>query len=187
MFKSWKSGLVLTILVGLFCLLSLASICQTPTKITAYKVFTIKVNYDRTIEDGIKAGHYNSTMPGPTVFSSSHDDFLSSPKNGTQKIKIYLKRLDLGSMMSAEEIFDELDKQGFRPANISECLAFGEKYPDIQRKFPVVFFGSVWISPGGNLNCPFLNGNDSFRCLYLGYFDTDKWNAGTYLLAFVKK
>ena len=47
-----------------------------------------------------------------------------------------------------EEILERMDKSGFRPAFLEELLAFATKFPDEQRKFPIVALGSVNLIQG---------------------------------------
>ncbi|MDI6603226.1 MAG: hypothetical protein QME57_03890, partial [Patescibacteria group bacterium] len=49
-----------------------------------------------------------------------------------------------------------LDQMEYRPVELHELLAFGEQYPDIQRKFLIVALGSVWWSPRGDRCVPYL-------------------------------
>ena len=51
--------------------------------------------------------------------------------------------------MSADQIRTKLDKMDLRPANLQEGLSFGERYPDVQREFPIVFLGSAWRRSNG--------------------------------------
>lgn len=76
--------------------------------------------------------------------------------------------------MSTDQALAELDKMNLKPAGIQECLAFGEKYPDVQRQFPIIFLGSVWQGPRGDRSCPYLGRDGSERDLYLSWFD-DGW------------
>lgn len=66
-----------------------------------------------------------------------------------------------------------MDKIGLRPRGIEHLLAFGEKYPDIQREFPAVALGSRWQSSGGDWRVPYLDRDGSKRYLYLHWVDYD--------------
>lgn len=61
----------------------------------------------------------------------------------------------------------ELDKMGLRPATLPELLAFGAKYPDKQREFPIVALGSVWRDLCGDRVVAYLGCDSSKRDLYL--------------------
>jgi hypothetical protein len=127
----------------------------------ARNVFHILVNYDRSVEDGVWAGRYDWSNSDIT---SGH--FLSD-RRGTTEADIHL--IHFNKVMSAEQVLIKLDRMGFRPAGIQHALAFGEKYPDIQREFPIVFLGSVWQSPRGHRDCPCLDGSDARRELSLDW------------------
>ena len=43
---------------------------------------------------------------------------------------------------STDEVLAEMDRKGLRPALYEELLGFAEKYPDEQRKYPIVALGS---------------------------------------------
>ena len=43
---------------------------------------------------------------------------------------------------STDEVLAEMDRRGLRPALYEELLGFAEKYPDEQRKYPIVALGS---------------------------------------------
>lgn len=121
--------------------------------------YAITVNYDRSVEDGVRAGHYDCSNPDIT---SCH--FPSSRKGmAEQKIVLVHFNREIGS----DEAIRELDKQGLRSAELPELLAFGAKYPDVQREFPVVALGSVWQSPDGNRNCASLHRLSDERALSL--------------------
>jgi len=51
-------------------------------------------------------------------------------------VDIVLLRYD--GRMASEEVLARLDKDGYRPAELPEFLAFGATYPEVQRQFSVV-------------------------------------------------
>ncbi|HEY4476338.1 MAG TPA: hypothetical protein VI954_02465, partial [Candidatus Paceibacterota bacterium] len=76
--------------------------------------------------------------------------------------------------ISTDEALRELDKVGMRPAELHELLAFGEKYPDVQREFPIVALGSVWDDQiGYRCFVPYLHGNGLGRRLFLNWVEGD--------------
>ncbi len=116
-------------------------------------------NYDRSVEDGIKAGKYNWSNSNIT---SSH---FPSEEAGTKEVSIEL--IYFGRNMETNEVLSELDKMGMRPATLKELLALGEKHPDLQREFPIIALGSVWQVPDGGRGCAYLGGGGSGRGLSL--------------------
>ena len=133
----------------------------------AKNIFTLLVNYDRRVEAGVRAGHYDWINPNIT------DQNFPTTQQGTKEATIQL--IHFNRSISTDEALRELDKMNLRPATLQECLAFGEKYPDIQREFTIIFLGSVWRSLYGNRNCPYLNRNGSERNINLNWIDDD-WN-----------
>lgn len=132
----------------------LAEIIQRPKN-----VFTLSVNYSRTIEDGIAAGKYDWTNSDIT---SSH---FPSKEIGTKEVSVGL--VHFGKDMTADEALSELDKAGMRPATLKELLTLGEKHPDLQRESPIIALGSVWQDPYGYRYCACLGRCDSVRVLHL--------------------
>ena len=63
---------------------------------------------------------------------------------------------------------------GLCPATLQELCAFGEKYPDIQREFPVVALGSVYVSLYGRRGVPYLGSWGAGRGLGL-FSRGDEW------------
>jgi len=56
-----------------------------------------------------------------------------------------------------------------RPATLPELLAFGAKYPDKQKEFPIMALGSVWIDPDGDRRVHSLGWVEGERELHLGW------------------
>ncbi len=130
-------------------------------------IYTLTINYSRSVEDGVKAGKYDWSNSDIT---SSH---FSSDEVGTKEVSIEL--IHFGRNMETNEVLSELDKMELRPATLKELLAFGEKYPNLQRKFPIIALGSVWQYPDGNRRCAHLGGRDSERNLNLRWL-VRRWN-----------
>jgi hypothetical protein len=70
--------------------------------------------------------------------------------------------------IESDDVVKELDQMGLRPATLQELCAFGEKYPDIQREFPIVALGSVYVDAYGGRFVPFLDCWSAGRRLSLG-------------------
>ncbi len=106
-----------------------------------------------------------------------HSDITSknfpSTRKGQADLEIVLVRFD--HRMTSEDVVRELEEEGLRAAELPEFLAFGAKYPDVQRKFSVVGLGSVWQDRKGYRNVP---------CLYTAsegrYLDLHWWDDGWY-------
>jgi len=130
-------------------------------------IFPVAVNYDLSMEEAIHAGDYQA------VHSEITSKNFPSNKSGQAELEIVLVRFD--HRMTSEDVLHELDEEGLRAAELPEFLAFGAKYPDVQRKFSVVGLGSVWRDRKGYRNVP---------CLYTAsegrYLDLHWWDDGWY-------
>ena len=129
----------------------------------AKDTFTLLVNYDRRVEAGVRAGHYDWSNSDIT------DKNFPTTQQGTKEISAQL--IHFNKTMFTDQVLTELDKQNLRPANLQELLVLGEKHPDLQREFPIVALGSVWQRLSGYRDCPYLDGSGSERYLSLLWID----------------
>lgn len=114
--------------------------------LNALNVYRLTVNYDQSVEKAIKAGRYDWTNNDITSKN------FPTKRSGTAEVDIEL--IHFNRDMNTDEVLAELDKRGLRPAELHELLKLGEKYPDLQREFPIIALGSVWQSSGGDRYCP---------------------------------
>ncbi|MEK7078409.1 MAG: hypothetical protein AAB911_02465 [Patescibacteria group bacterium] len=140
-------------------------------------VFPVTVDYTRTLSDMISAGHYDSVNDDITA-----DHF---PVSGEGVVEVKLELVHFDRVMESDDVLKELDKDGLRPATLAELLAFGAKYPDIQRQFPIIALGAVWQNRRGYRSVPALWGSSIGRFLDLHYFD-DGWDGYYRFLAVLK-
>lgn len=92
------------------------------------------------------------------------------------------KLLQFNKTISTEDVLKELKEQGYRPATLHEGLAWAEK--EWNKKDAVVFLGSSWRDPSGDVGVPYLSrwrGDE--RGLYLNWRDYD-WDARCRFLVF---
>lgn len=127
--------------------------------------FHLLVNHDRSVEDGVRAGHYDWSNSNIT---SSH---FPSNRKGSEEVDVHL--VHFNQVMSTDQVLAELDKVGLKPADHNHALAFGEKFPDVQRQFPIVFLGSSWRGPVGGHDCVCLDRDGAGRGLGLRWIDGD--------------
>ncbi len=129
-------------------------------------IFPVAVNYDLPVEEAVQAGDYQAVHMG--IVSKN----FPSRKKGQAELEIVLVRFD--RRMTSEDVLRELDEEGLRAAELHEFLAFGAKYPDVQRKCSVVGLGSVWRDRKKYRNVPCLYTASEGRYLDLRWWD-DAW------------
>jgi len=98
--------------------------------------FPVIVNYSKSLAEMIQAGKYD------WVNSDITDKHF--PVKGSGRVELNAELIHYGKCMCSDTIIQDLDQRGLRPATLAELLAFGEKYPDEQRKYTIVELGSVW-------------------------------------------
>ena len=81
---------------------------------------------------------------------------------------------------TSEEVISKMDKEGYRPANIYEMLAWAKE--DWNGKDWVVALGSRWQGPFGDRLVPYLYRDSGPRSLYLHWFDP-RWHSNDRLAA----
>jgi len=139
--------------------------------------FPVTVNYDLSVAEAIGAGNYQA------VHQDINARNFPSTRSGQVALDIVLVRFE--HRMKSEDVLQELDKEGLRPAELPELLAFGAKYPDVQRKFSVAGLGSVWQDRKGYRSVPCLYEASEGRYLDLHWWD-DGWYSYTRFVATVK-
>ncbi len=141
--------------------------------------FKVTVDYSQAVKQMVEAGHYDWKNP-----NINHTNFPIPPsKRGKKEVTIGL--VSFNRNMELNEILQELDRMGFRPAELPELLAFGTAYPEKQREFPIVALGSVWRYWFGHRRVAYLCSRSGRRILRLRYF-VDRWNSD-YRFAAVRK
>ena len=78
-----------------------------------------------------------------------------------------------------------LDRLGLRDGAIEELCAFGAKFPDLQREFPIIGRKSVWRYRFGGSRCPCLGRGGFGRSLDLSIRER-RWDGYCRFLAFRK-
>ena len=137
---------------------------EATTKTVAEKVsslFHITVNYGLSLKEMIAAGGYDW----------KNDDITEArfPVPTGSPVELDTELIHFDYDISSENVVAELDKKGYRPATIHELLAFGAKYPNKQREFPIVALGSV-AGVGGDRRVAYLDGGGDGRRLGLGWW-----------------
>lgn len=135
------------------------------------EVFRLTIDYTRNLKDVIVAGYYDYVNKSITEAS-----FPLGVEEQSKK-ELIMKLFCFNRYVKSEEAIREMDGKGYRPATLRELLAFGEKYPELQRQFPIVALGSVWTGPDRVSCVPMLRGDSAHRDLFLhclgGIWDSD--------------
>jgi hypothetical protein len=134
------------------------------TPLADNSAFRLIVNYSRTLEQMIAAGLYDWTNSDITA--------KSFPVTGEGTVEFEAKLFHLARDISSENAIEAMKNAGYEPAAIEHLLAFGEKYPEEQRKYPVVALGSL-AAVNDFRDVPYLYRHVSGRNLDLAWFDDD--------------
>ena len=135
-----------------------------------HDLFPVTVNYDLSVEAAIEAGNFQA------VHADISSKNFPSQRSGQANLELVLVRFE--HRMRSEDVILELEIEGLRAAALPEFLAFGAKYPDIQRKFSIAGLGSVWPDRKGYRNVPCLYEASEGRYLDLHWWD-DGWYSYT--------
>ncbi len=129
--------------------------------------YLVTVDYRQSLKAMIQAGHYDWVNSDIT---EKHFPVASGPT------EVSIELIHFDRAMTSEEVLAELDRRGLRPATLPELLAFGAKYPQKQREFPIVALASVWRYWVGGRRVPYLWSNAVERSLDLDWLDL-RWGA----------
>ena len=115
----------------------LKGVAKVVIEVISHLVGTSKqiVNYDRSIKDSVKAGKYDWTNDNIT------DANFPSKEKGEREVEFGV--FHFNKTMMSDDVIAKMKLEGFRPATMKEELAYGEKNPEEQRKYPLVALGSV--------------------------------------------
>lgn len=133
-------------------------------------VYPVPIDYGMSMEQLIKLGQYD--------WSNKDINSKHFPTKRTGKVDITIELVHLNRNISSKDAIRELDHMGLRPAEGCELLAFGSKYPDVQREFPIVALASVWRRSDGYRRVVCLDGRGAERSAGLGWFEDgwyDRW------------
>ena len=112
----------------------------TPYAYPTITPYAITVDYSLSFEEMVAAGKYDCKNDDITA---TH--FPVPMKSSALAVGIELQLVHFNRVVdSPGKIIWELDRLGRRPAYIEELRAFGAKYPEEQRRFPIVELRSVW-------------------------------------------
>ncbi|MDO8669340.1 MAG: hypothetical protein Q7K65_03540 [Candidatus Buchananbacteria bacterium] len=143
------------------------------------RLFTIRINYDLTIDQMISLGGY---------YEIDHDiSKITFPIIGSGQMEADLRVFPFDHSVESAEVIAEIKQANCQLAKIEHLLFFGAKYPEVQKQLPISALGSVWqfsrsLSSVASLDVFQTN----FRCLRLDYSNM-VWDAYRGFLAVVSK
>lgn len=99
-----------------------------------------------------------------------------------------VKTVHYNRLMTTQQVLDDLEAQGLRPATLEELHAFGKAKPELQRQYPIAALSSRVPGSGGGVGVPILYGGVGERGLGLGWDGPRiQWGADYRFLALPKK
>lgn len=134
---------------------------QEPT-IAGVETFSLRVDYGRSIEDLVRAGRYDWAH----VEISS--ELFSTPRAGVAEVVVEL--VHFAERAESDAVLKALSSDGYRPADVVELLTLAVAHPDLQRNYPVVARGSMWIGTCGGHFVPCLRTGSKGRYVDLYWF-----------------
>ena len=111
--------------------------------------FPVTVDYAKSLEQMILAGKYG--------YANSDITVANFPITGKGIVEEEIILVHFDRDISSDDAEKELATMGLEPARLEHATAFGAKYPDVQREYPIVFLGSVWTDPRGSRRVPYLS------------------------------
>ena len=140
-------------------------------------IFSLTLNYYLPLAEAIARGKYDG------VNSDIPEEHFPKTRTGTTELE-EAQLVHFNRPIDSDDALKELDKMGLRPGELPELLAFGAKYPEKQKEFPIIALGSVWRRRGLR-DVPVLWSDSGGRNLLLLWYDS--WWFDSYrFLAFRK-
>lgn len=110
--------------------------------------YVVLVNYDLPHQKQIETGKFDwiTNYDNKLIRKNSTEHLVPVP-NGEIEQRLTLLHLD--RYAKTKEVLAEMEKLNLRPTSSHETLAFAAAHPDVQRKFPLIGLGSVWVDSDG--------------------------------------
>lgn len=148
------------------------------------KVFKLIVNYDRSLQEVIKAGDYK--VVDELIIQANFPS--NKEEKGKKELLFKIFQIpETDRKLHHETVISKMKEKGCRPATIRELLAFCQAHPDFQKQFAVFALGSLRIKPGTkNHLVPTIWGSDtggSYLILLLS--GHNRWGSHHHFLAVV--
>ncbi|MBN1325965.1 hypothetical protein JW977_03215 [Candidatus Falkowbacteria bacterium] len=143
--------------------------------------YKVVVDYGKTLTEMIRAGKYDYVNDD---ISDKHFPIQGSGQHEAELVLVHLNK-----DATTKEVMANLDGMGLKPAKIEHQLALGASRPELQKEFPIVALGSVWVDDNGSRSYPCLRCDGDVRGLDL-YWDWDdddsRWSGHCRFLALRK-
>lgn len=128
------AGILAAAVLGAAALLTSGCLSQQERALLLEGPYTLNVDYSITVEDLLRAGSYN--WVNHRLASSNF------PAAGGGRVALSAVLVPFSPEANLDHAVGDQAALGMRPATLKELLAFGEAYPDVQRKLPVLALGS---------------------------------------------
>src|SRR5680860_339245 len=136
----------------------------------------LSIDYTKTIEQATANGNYdwknnNITTKNFPIFS----------ENIGKNVDVLARIFRFNHDIRLEEVVYEMDKAGYRPATLTELLALGSLFPELQKKFPILALGSSMKHSSSSCFFPCLKSTSVGRMIDLDFRFLDRrWVAGQF-------
>ncbi len=166
-------GIGLVILISLMVQAPAFAVCETN------RLF-LDVNYALPLSDMIRDGKFDRVNPDIAE--------KSFPIHKRSNSEVEMKLFDFTNPdIEFDEVIREMDRQGYRPAELPEALAYAKANPDEQRKYPIAIPGSILPLLGGSRCIPCLVDWYGSRKLDLLWYGPGYWSLGWFRFLGVRK
>jgi hypothetical protein len=139
---------------------SIRHLDPVPGALLVNRTYRVSIPYERSTEQLLEMGHYDITSPYLNDL-----DFQRTVCGRDRMFEIEM--VHFGRNISTDDALAGIEQQGLRPSNVTELLAFGASYPDVQREFPVVALGEIFPYPHGARNVVALGTLGELRCVFV--------------------
>ncbi len=150
--------------------------------------YLVTIDPTKTLAQMIEAGKYAHAHEAINEKNFPLNPLAGNSDYRTPPTEVALELIRCETTVT-KEIETILDLRGFRPAILTELLALGAKYPELQKR-PLVALGSSWVNPSGDRCIPYLGQGGGLRCLYL-FLGADSsgvgWLGGHFRFVAVRK
>ncbi len=131
----------------------------------ATAVFTFVIGDKRSAKELLAAGKYDWVGDYARQFVEGKKFRLADKPEEVDMVLV-----EFNHDPTSDEVLAEFARQGLERPTEEDALRFGEKYPDEQKKYPIVFLHEPWRGSHGGLDVLVLRWGDRGRKLYCSWF-----------------